>query len=116
MKILDDMPSLVRCYLWTAVGLFSCVSAQASPWIEANDPYLRSDLQLLADSGLLLRPFNAFPVRWSLLADQFAKLDPSAMTPAQLQAYRSVQYRLDSERLGRGTYCYPDTCEVRLRP
>ena len=80
MKILDDMPSLVRFYLWTAVGLFSCSSVQASPWIEANDPYLRSDLQLLADSGLLLVPLNAFPVRWSLLADQFAKLDPSAMT------------------------------------
>ena len=102
MKILDDMPSLVRLCLWTAVGLFSSVSVQASPWIEANDPYLRSDLQLLADSGLLLVPLNAFPVRWSLLADQFAALDPSTLSPAQLQAYRSVQYRLDSERLGRG--------------
>ena len=102
MKILDYMQSPVCLYLWASVGLFSCVSVLASPWVEADDPYLRSDLQLLADSGLLLVPLNAFPVRWSLLTDQFAALDPVTLTPAQLQAYRNVQHRLGSERLGRG--------------
>jgi hypothetical protein len=74
----------------------------ASPWIEADDPFLRSELQFLADRGLIRLPLNSFPVRWSLLADQFANLDPNTLTPAEQSAYRQVQYRLDSERLGRG--------------
>lgn len=78
------------------------VSLQASPWIEADDPFLRSDLQQLADSGLIRLPLNSFPLRWSLLADQFSRIDPETLNAAQLQAYRNVQYRLDSERLGRG--------------
>ena len=74
----------------------------ASPWLEASDPYLRSDLQFLADTGVLTVPTNSFPVRWSLVGDQFSQLDTSTLTPAQLLAFRHVQYMLDSARLGRG--------------
>lgn len=74
----------------------------ASPWVEADDSYLRSDLQFLADSGVLTVPTNSFPVRWSLVSDQFSQLDVSRLTPAQFLAFRHVQYMLDSARLGRG--------------
>jgi hypothetical protein len=81
---------------------FCSLPSSASPWIEAEDPFLRSDLQYLADRGLIRLPLNTFPVRWSLLADQFAKVDPATLNSAEQSAYRHVQYRLDSERLGRG--------------
>ena len=74
----------------------------ASPWIEANDPYLRSDLQFLADTGVITVPTNSFPVRWSLIVDQFSQIEIATLTPAQLLAFRHVQFMLDSARLGRG--------------
>ena len=74
----------------------------ASPWVEADDPFLRSDLQFMTDSGLLLMPVNTYPVRWSLFSDQFSQIDTQHLSDADELAYRNVQYRLDSERLGRG--------------
>lgn len=74
----------------------------ASPWVEADDPFLRSDIQFMTDSGLLLMPVNTYPVRWSLFSDQFSQIDTQHLTDSEELAYRNVQYRLDSERLGRG--------------
>lgn len=91
-----------RAFVFTFCLSLLSTSIQASPWMEADDPFLRSDLQQLADTGLVLLPVNSFPFRWSLLADQFSRIDPQTLNAAQLQAYRNVQYRLDSERLGRG--------------
>ena len=95
------MSRLVVSFLVLSCG-FCSLAASASPWVEADDPFLRSDLQYLADRGLIRVPLNTFPVRWSLLADQFSRLDPASLNSAEQSAYRHVQYRLDSERLGRG--------------
>lgn len=95
------MSRLVVSFLVLSCGLCS-LAASASPWVEADDPFLRSDLQYLADRGFIRLSLNTFPVRWSLLADQFSRLDPATLNSAEQSAYRHVQYRLDSERLGRG--------------
>lgn len=84
------------------ITLCFCWHSQASPWVEADDPFLRSDIQFITDSGLLLMPANTYPVRWSLFSDQFSQVDTQQLTKAEDLAYRNVQYRLDSERLGRG--------------
>ena len=75
---------------------------RASPWVEADDPFLRSDIQFMTDSSLLLMPANTYPVRWSLFSDQFSQVDTQQLSKAEELAYHNVQYRLDSERLGRG--------------
>lgn len=82
--------------------LFWSYQLQASPWVEADDPFLRSDIQFMADSGLLLMPTNTYPVRWSLFSDQFSQVDIQQLSKAEELAFHNVQYRLDSERLGRG--------------
>ncbi|GAA4496479.1 capsule assembly Wzi family protein [Pseudaeromonas paramecii] len=84
------------------LGILVAGGLHASPWLEADDPYLRSDLQYLADRGLLVMPTNAFPIRWSLLSKALAAVDVSQLTPAEALAFHHVQYRLDSDRLGRG--------------
>ncbi|MDD2341540.1 MAG: capsule assembly Wzi family protein [Tolumonas sp.] len=83
-------------------ALLTSHQAFTSPWVEADDPFLRSDLQFMTDSGLLLMPVNTYPVRWSLFSDQFSQIDIQHLSEAEELAYRNVQYRLDSERLGRG--------------
>lgn len=75
---------------------------RASPWVEADDPFLRSDIEFMADSGLLLMPLNTYPVRWSLFSDQFSQIDMHRLSKAENLAFRNVHYRLNSERTGRG--------------
>ncbi|QCP02465.1 capsule assembly Wzi family protein [Salinivibrio kushneri] len=41
----------------------------ASPWLEANDPFLRADLTALSDAGELKGPINHYPLRWSSFYD-----------------------------------------------
>ncbi|WP_316674331.1 capsule assembly Wzi family protein [uncultured Tolumonas sp.] len=90
------------CQLIILLNLVISFHSVSSPWVEADDPYFRSDLQVMADSGLLLMPTNSYPVRWSLFSDQFSNIDIQHMSKTEELAYRSVQYRLDSEKLGRG--------------
>jgi hypothetical protein len=83
-------------------GYLTSIQVNASPWVEADDPFLRSDVQFMADSKLLLMPTNTYPIRWSLFSDQFSNIDIQYLSKAEELSYRNVQYRLDSERLGRG--------------
>lgn len=94
---------VLRKLLAVWLVLAGLASVQASPWLEADDPYLRSDVQFLADRGRLVMPTNAFPIRWRLLANALAAIDVTDLSPAEALAYRHVQYRLDSDRLGRGS-------------
>ncbi|MGR5341945.1 capsule assembly Wzi family protein [Vibrio astriarenae] len=49
-------------------ALFS-LPAIASPWLESNDPFLRSSLHKLSDHHLLNAPMSSYPLRWSTLGD-----------------------------------------------
>ena len=66
---------VLRKLLAVWLVLAGLASVQASPWLEADDPYLRSDVQFLADRGRLVMPTNAFPIRWRLLANALAAID-----------------------------------------
>ncbi|MDH5882407.1 hypothetical protein [Vibrio aestuarianus] len=51
-----------------------CRQAFASPWLEASDPFVRSDLTALSDSGAINSPTNHFPMLWSMLVVLFLSL------------------------------------------
>ncbi|MDC9728943.1 MAG: capsule assembly Wzi family protein [Methyloprofundus sp.] len=55
--------------------------------MEADDPYFRSNIQLLADSGVLSAPVNSYPLPWALIADDLKKV-----TPRQLSSYLQTAY------------------------
>lgn len=74
--------------------------AFSSPWLEANDPFLRSSLLLLSDAGQLSAPVGNFPLRWSMLGDDltYAEQNSDMVTMAN----QELLYTLNSARLNRG--------------
>ena len=55
--------------LVVTICLYKSTVSYASPWLETNDPFIRADLQLLADAGLIEAPINHYPLRWSTFGD-----------------------------------------------
>ncbi|WP_417559384.1 capsule assembly Wzi family protein [Marinomonas sp.] len=84
------------------VPFLGCTSAiaVASPWLEANDPFLRSSLLLLSDSGQISSPVNHYPMRWSMFGDDLTYADRNA--DSVLLANQELLYTLNSARLNRG--------------
>lgn len=84
----------------TAIWSSSCLS---SPWIEGNDPLLRSHLHVLIDQGVLNSSVGTFPLRWSLIASQLASTDIDDLTPETALSYRYVKHAYDVDRVGRAS-------------
>ncbi|NLQ19075.1 capsule assembly Wzi family protein [Marinomonas sp. M1K-6] len=87
-----------KTLLAIAIGCVPIVGS-ASPWLEANDAFLRSSLLLLSDSGQLASPVNHYPMRWSLFADD---LNNTSQRDDVSIANRELSYALNSARLNRG--------------
>lgn len=90
--------ALACCY---SAITFMATPAMASPWLEANDPFLRSSLQVLSDSGVISSPTNQYPLRWSLFGDDIVNNDTSHDLSVTL-AQREVRYSMNSAKLNRG--------------
>jgi hypothetical protein len=54
--------------LAAVLGGLAWGSAQADPWLAPGDAGLRSDIQLLADAGILRSPVTSWPISWPDLA------------------------------------------------
>ena len=87
----------VLVFLLSAV-LYSTVS-HSSPWVEAQDPMLRSNIQLLSDSGLLTSATNSYPFRWVQISDELLAINRTELTLEQALAYRYVKHSYDTARL-----------------
>jgi len=78
--------------LKTAVAtilLFTWMQAGASPWVETGDMRLRSDIQLLADAGVIKGAVTIWPLAW---ANVMEGLDARrAVTPWQRSALARLQ-------------------------
>lgn len=71
----------------------------SSPWIEANDPFLRSSMLALSDGGVLNGVTSTFPLRWSSIADGDHVIEPSGYLDAELG---HLNYALQTAKLNRG--------------
>jgi Capsule assembly protein Wzi len=67
--------------IWMLALLVSCVAglANADPWLEPGDEGLRSDIQLLADAGILRGPMTTWPLSWPDIARDAQSADESAL-------------------------------------
>jgi hypothetical protein len=72
--------------LGIVVGTFSSVPAYCSPWAEVGDAQLRSDLNLLAASGLIDDITTEWPLPWAGLLDQLRDESVLASQPAYVRA------------------------------
>ncbi|WP_372870553.1 capsule assembly Wzi family protein [Shewanella sp.] len=77
----------------SALSLSLLVSqAQAAPWVDTSDIYLRADIQTLADAGVITVPVNTFPLMWAGIGLDLGKAEPSLMHPDVASAFARVNY------------------------
>jgi len=75
------------------VGLVAGSAVRAGPWLAPGDTALRSDVQLLADAGIITAPVTTWPLSWGDIA---ASLDVSGgdLTAYEMAAMARLQKRL----------------------
>lgn len=84
---------MIRKALLFFLTIFTNI-AFASPWVEADDAYFRSNIQLLADAGVINAPVNTYPLPWSLIADEIKTTQPDKLADHLQTAYYNVRFIL----------------------
>ncbi|MCG9722205.1 capsule assembly Wzi family protein [Shewanella sp. Isolate7] len=82
---------VVRALLFTLVAWFT-MPVYAAPWVDTSDIYLRADIQALADAGAITVPVNTYPLMWSGIGKDLAKVEPALLSPGLAQAFARVNY------------------------
>jgi len=100
-----------------AVALWLCASAaSASPWAEVGDSQLRSDIQLLANAGVIDDITTHWPIPWagilSALRDQVAL----ANQPAYVRAAAQRVSTYAKSQMVRGTFSGHVTSDFTNQP
>lgn len=75
------------------IGVFS-VNVAASPWIEADNARLRSHVELLVNGSVLDLSVTSWPLMWSDLAKELARVEVSTLNASQYQAYAELKFEL----------------------
>jgi len=65
----------------------------AEPWIDTSDIYLKSNIQLLADTGKIITPVTTYPLMWHDIITDLKKIDQSDLTSNQKSAYYYVKHQ-----------------------
>lgn len=75
-----------------AVFFLLSLPAAAEPWMRAGDPWLRSDVLLLADAGIVTSPVSGWPLSWGDIAqDLNAYADAETLTGARAEAFERLR-------------------------
>jgi len=89
--------------------------AQATPWVDTQDNYLRQSLQTLSHAGLLSGPINTYPLMWKNIATDLARIKSGHYSPEvefalahvrkalqvnQLQKTTGIKLKFNSEQAG----------------
>ena len=68
--------------------------AQAEPWINTNDAYLRGCIHQLSQSGVLVVPVNTYPLMWTSIKSQLDQLADVDVENKNLAALHCVKNTL----------------------
>lgn len=71
----------------------AAMSVHADPWLTPGDEALRSDIQLLADSGILRGPVTTWPMSWPDLARDVIAAEDRGLDSATSAALARVRRR-----------------------
>lgn len=86
---------LLNIALWVGLALALIFQpAQANPWVEADDIYLRASIQQLADRGFLRGNVTTYPLMWGGIARDLREVDTGLLTESELYAYYRVRSAL----------------------
>jgi hypothetical protein len=78
-------------HLACAILGFASLVARADPWLAPGDEGLRSDIELLADAGLLRGPVSTWPISWPDVARDALAADERGLDDATLNALVRVR-------------------------
>lgn len=76
--------------LLSGILLLSINSVQAAWWVEPNDLALRADIQLLADTGIILQPVTTYPLMWAGLKQDMDKANVEQLSTLQTAAFDRI--------------------------
>lgn len=76
---------LLIAFIWT-------FSVKAAPWINPDDIYLRADIQVLADKGIIKAPINHWPLMWADVAPDLIEMNQSQLTRDVQDSYARVMF------------------------
>lgn len=68
--------------------------AQGTVWIPANNLQMRQDIEVLADTGVLQTPIDAWPLPWAAVAPSLYKVDPKSLSPLQYAAWQRLMQEI----------------------
>ena len=90
---------VVRAHARLSVVLFLLVAsfAWAGPYVPAGDIALRSDIQLLADHGIIKGTISSWPLAWGPILADLADADASSLSASIVDALGRVRERGDRE-------------------
>lgn len=77
---------IVNCFIFSFF-------ASSEPWIDTSDTYLKSYIQLLADTGHIITPVTTYPLMWHDIIRDLKKINYSDLTPNQQNAYHYVKHQ-----------------------
>jgi len=102
-------------YLLLVLNLWSVCSA-ASPHIVPGDVTLRSDIQTLADAGIISGPVSTWPLAWGPIADEIRSTESNSEVQLHVfQALMRIRARSDWE-MRTGEVRYRATAAVAENP
>lgn len=81
---------MLKRVLLSAILLLVFNQVNASPWINADDKYLHSSIQILQKSGHLSLPLSSYPISWVSVLQQLAKVDRTTLTKYQTLALQRI--------------------------
>jgi hypothetical protein len=78
--------------------LLGSYAAQAELFVDSSDLYLRADMQLLSDYGLIVSPLNTYPLRWQAIGQELKQVDQNRLTGKVAEVYQRVYQRYLAEQ------------------
>jgi hypothetical protein len=75
-----------------SLALFA-LPVRADPWLAPGNAALRSDIQLLADAGIMKGPVTTWPISWPDIARDVLDADERGLDEGTLQALARVRHR-----------------------
>ena len=84
------------CALLACASLSSFV--HAAPWVEADNIYLRADIQLLSDHRVIKAPINHFPLMWADIAADLDEVNLNTLDENVNRSYQRVVFHLNQAK------------------
>jgi len=88
---LSHLKSFLSTVLLAGVTTMAC----AEPWIDTSNLALRTEIQYLADKGLIKAPVTTFPLMWEAIAEDLAVVDATQLDALTSNAYFNVINQLN---------------------